>query len=137
MLTDSFPSRRSTMGLMWCRCSARSRAGKGQTNSILVGEAYFTRIKCPSAPTYRTLNSKWERAEGGNIHQGVVLPLPGIAVYSMYTRSRLQSAREGHLTIMKYTTPDLVEFVDPLPALLLAEQRHQISGMIARLARKL
>jgi hypothetical protein len=66
-----------------------------------------------------------------------VLPLPGNAVYSMYTRSRLQSAREGHLTIMKYASPTKMEFVDPLPALLLANHPHQISGMIARLARKL
>ena len=108
MLDYTFLARRAIMPLIWCCCCVRRRVGKGQTNSILVGVVYFMMVKCPSAPTYRTLNSKWERAEGGNIHQGVVLPLPGNAVYSMYTRSRLQSAREGHLTIMKYIMPRLV-----------------------------
>ena len=61
--------------------------------------------KCPSAPTFHTLDCKWERAGGGEIHQGVVLPLPGIAVCRTSTRPRLQSAHEGHLNIMKYSTP--------------------------------
>ena len=99
------------MQLIWRGALAQGVACSRWNVSIFVGEAHFITIKCPSAPTYRTLNSKWERAEGGNIHQGVVLPLPGNAVYSMYTRSRLQSAREGHLTIMKYTTPTKMEFV--------------------------
>ena len=52
MLDYSFLARRAIMPLIWCGWFARSRAGKGSTNYILVGEAYFTRIKCPSAPTY-------------------------------------------------------------------------------------
>ena len=64
--------------------------------------------KCPSAPTFRTLDCKWGRAGGGNIHRECVLPLCGVAMSPTSTRSRLQSAREGHLTIMKYTTLHLV-----------------------------
>ena len=57
--------------------------------------SHFITIKCPSAPTYRTLNSKWERAEGGNIHRGGVLPLRSVAVSPTSTQSRLQSARSA------------------------------------------
>ena len=93
MLDYSFLATRAIMPLIWCCCCVRRRVGKGQTNSILVGEAYFTRIKCPSAPTNRTLDSKWERAEGGNIHRGGVLPLRSVAMSPTSTQSRLQSAR--------------------------------------------
>ena len=37
MLDYSFLARRAIMPLIWCGWFARSRAGKGQTNSILVG----------------------------------------------------------------------------------------------------
>ena len=96
------------MLLIWRGALAQGVACSRWKVSIFVGEAHFLCIKCPSAPTLRTLNCTKERAGGENILRGVVLPLPGIAVYSMYTRSRLQSAREGHLTIMKYIMPRLV-----------------------------
>ena len=48
MLDYSFLATRAIMPLIWCGWFARSRAGKGQTNSILVGVVYFMMVKCPS-----------------------------------------------------------------------------------------
>ena len=83
------------MQLIWRGALAQGVACSRWNVSIFVGEAHFITIKCPSAPTYRTLNSKWERAEGGNIHRGGVLPLRSVAMSPTSTQSRLQSARSA------------------------------------------
>ena len=111
MLDYSFLARRAIMPLICCRCSARSRAGKGQTNSILVGEAYFMMVKCPSRAlcSLDRVYIEYTAMPGS----GSTTPwwmFPPSARSHLLLRVRYVGA-DGHLMRVKYASPTKMEFV--------------------------
>ena len=133
----SFLARRAIMPLIWCRCSARSRAGKGSTNYIFVGVLYFMMFKCPS----------WALCSLGRVDvRHTAMPGSGSTtpwwISPPPARSHLQSSvwnvgADGHLAVMKCASSHLMDIVDHERVKPCAKTPRQVSHIDLRLARKL
>ena len=109
----SFPSRRAMMPLIWCRCVPRSRAGKGSTNYIFVGEASIRcrhgakralcSLDCVDVGDMATLRSgntppRWMFPPSARSHLLLRVPYVGA---------------DGHLMVMKCASPTKMDISAP------------------------
>ena len=111
MLDYSFLARRAIMPLIWCGWFARSRAGKGSTNYIFVGEAS---IRCRHGAE-RALCSLdcVDVGDTATLRSGNTPPrwmFPPSARSHLLLRVRFVGA-DGHLMVMKCASPTKMQFV--------------------------
>ena len=111
MLDYSFLATRAIMPLIWCCCCVRSRAGKGSTNYIFVGEAS---IRCRHGAK-RALCSLdcVDVGDMATLRSGNTPPrwmFPPSARSHLLSRVRFVGA-DGHLMRVKYASPTKMEFV--------------------------
>ena len=129
----SFPSRRSTMGLMWCRCSARSSAAKGQTNYTKRGMMYFMIVKCPSRALCsldRVYIEYTAMPGSGSTTPRWIFSPPARSYVQLSVRS---VGAEGHLMHKKCASPTKMDTFHLEQATPCAKAPRQISSMIVPL----
>ena len=133
MLDYSFLARRAIMPLIWCGCFARSRAGKGSTNYIFVGEAS---IRCRHGAE-RALCSLdcVDVGDMATLRSGNTPPrwmFPPSARSHLLLRVRYVGA-DGHLMVMKCASPTKMDTFHLEQATPCAKAPRQISCIVVRL----